>query len=96
MKRLKRLTPAKLRRIKKLLVDRPHCRLVSGVSGLVTCDGYAIEFNDGNGRAGVIHPLAYLDLMEEVDNEPIDILKRPHINLNPLAGAIRLNTIKRR
>ena len=71
MKRLKRLTPAKLRRIKKLLVDRPHCHLVSGVSGLVTCDGYAIEFGDG-----VIHPLAFLDIVEGKDNPPVNILKR--------------------
>jgi hypothetical protein len=65
----KRLTEAKLRRIKKLLVDRPHCRLVSGVEGLVTCDGYAIEFSDG-----VIHPLAFLDIVDEKKNEPIDII----------------------
>ena len=70
----KRLTEAKLRRIKKLLVDRPHCRLVSGVTGLVTCDGYAIEFG-----GGVIHPLAFLDIVDEKENEPIDILNRGRV-----------------
>ena len=81
-----RLTKAKLRKIRAFLKDCPNACLVYGVQGIVTCDGYAIEFNDGKGRVGVIHPLAYLDLMEEVDNEPIDILKRPHINLNSFAG----------
>ena len=76
-----RLTKAKLRKIRAFLKDCPNASLVYGVQGIVTCDGYAIEFDDGKGRVGVIHPLAYLDLMEEVDNEPIDILKRPHINL---------------
>ena len=76
-----RLTKAKLRKIRAFLKDCPNACLVYGVQGIVTCDGYAIEFNDGNGRAGVIHPLAYLDLMEEVD-----ILKRPHINLHPFVG----------
>ena len=66
MKRLKRLTPEKLRLIKKFLLDRPHCRLVSGVSGLVTCDGYAIEFGDG-----VIHPLAFLDIVEGKETRPL-------------------------
>ena len=81
-----RLTKAKLRKIRAFLKDCPNACLVYGVQGSLTCDGYAIEYNDGNGRAGVIHPLAYLDLMEEVDNEPIDILKRPHINLHPFVG----------
>ena len=65
-----KLTPAKLRRIKHFLKTRPHCRLVSGVEGSVTCGGYAIELGNG-----VIHPLAFLDIVEGVKNEPIDILK---------------------
>jgi hypothetical protein len=65
-----KLTPAKLRRIKELLKSRPNCRLVSGVDGLVTCDGYAIEFGDG-----VIHPLAFLDIIDGKKNEPISIFK---------------------
>ena len=60
-----RLTKAKLRKIRAFLKDCPNACLVYGVQGIVTCDGYAIEFDDGKGRAGVIHPLAYLDLMEE-------------------------------
>jgi hypothetical protein len=67
-----KITPANLRRIKELLKLRPQCRLVSGVEGLVTCDGYAIEFAGG----GVIHPLAFLDIIDGEKNDPIDILKR--------------------
>jgi hypothetical protein len=66
------LTPDNLRRIKRLLKSRPQCRLVYGVEGLVTCDGYAIEFGDG----GVIHPLAFLDIIDGEKNDPIDIFKR--------------------
>jgi hypothetical protein len=66
-----KLSPDNLRRIKELLKSRPQCRLVSGVEGLVTCDGYAIEFGDG-----VIHPLAFLDIIDGEKNDPIDILKR--------------------
>lgn len=65
-----KLTPAKLRRIKHLLKTRPHCRLVSGVEGSVTCGGYAIELG-----SGVIHPLAFLDIVDGTENQPIDILK---------------------
>ena len=57
--------------VKKLLEDRPQCRLVSGVKGFLTCDGMAIELESG----GVIHPLAFLDIMDGTENEPIDILK---------------------
>jgi hypothetical protein len=65
-----KLTLAKLRRIKHLLKTRPHCRLVSGVEGPVACGGYAIEFDNG-----VIHPLAFLDIVDGVKNKPLDILK---------------------
>ena len=65
-----KLTPAKLRRIKHLLKTRPHCRLVSGVEGSVTCGGYAIELGNG-----VIHPLAFLDIVDGTENPLIDILK---------------------
>ena len=64
------MTPEQLVRIKELIATEcPGARLVEGVTGIVTCDGYAIEFDNG-----VIHPLAFLDMMDE-ENEPIDILK---------------------
>ena len=65
------MTAAQLARIKELLADRPQCILVEGVSGIVTCDGMAIEFGEG----GVIHPLAFLDLIDGPENPPIEILK---------------------
>ncbi len=68
------ITQEQLARIKELLEDRPQCRLVTGVEGLVTYDGMAIEFGDG----GVIHPLAFLDICEGRPNEVIDILKKPN------------------
>ena len=66
-----KLTRGDLARIRKYLRDCPNARLVSGVCGIVTCGGYAIEFGQGS----VIHPLAFLDLMNGTPNEPIDILK---------------------
>ena len=65
------MTAAQLARIHELLKDRPQCRLVTGVKGLVTCDGMAIEFGNG----GVIHPLAFLEMIDAPDNETLDILK---------------------
>ena len=65
------ITPKQLVRIKELIATTcPGARLVEGVIGIVTCDGYAIEF-----ASGVIHPLAFLDMMDGEENEPIDILK---------------------
>jgi hypothetical protein len=72
MKLKNKLTPYKLRKIKKLLKTCPGGRLVSGACGLVTCDGYAVELINGG---GVLHPLAFLDLMSGSPPEPIDILK---------------------
>ena len=66
------LTKSELYRIKKHLKSCPGARLVYGVKGLVTYGGYAIEF----GRGGVIHPKAFLDLMDGSPDEPIDILKK--------------------
>lgn len=64
------MTPEQLDRIQELLEDRPQCRLVTGVKGIVTCDGMAIEF-DG----GVIHPLAFLEMIDGPELQPLDILK---------------------
>ena len=58
------VTPAQLDRIQELLKDRPQCKLVVGVQGTVTCDGMAIENDDGS----VMHPLAFLDLC---DGKPV-------------------------
>jgi hypothetical protein len=62
------LTDTQLARIRELLVDRPQCRLVWSEDEFGS--GYTIEF-DG----GVIHPLAFLDLIDGGIFEPIDILK---------------------
>ena len=62
------MTDAQFARIQELLVDRPQCRLVWSEDEFGS--GYTIEF-DG----GVIHPLAFLDMIDNPDDEPIDILK---------------------
>lgn len=64
------ITPAQLDRIQELLDDRPQCKLVVGVKGIVTCDGMAIETLDGS----VIHPLAFLDIIDGDEPEKLDIL----------------------
>lgn len=66
------ITPEQFDRIQKALEDRPQCRLALGMEGLVTCDGMAIECDNGS----VIHPLAFLDLIEDKPMNVIDILKQ--------------------
>jgi hypothetical protein len=62
------MTDTQLARIKDLLIDRPQCRLVWSEDEFGS--GYTIEFD-----SGVIHPLAFLDMIDNPDNDPIDILR---------------------
>jgi hypothetical protein len=56
------LTEAEIAALTELALANPDMiHFVSGVDGLVTCDGYAIEFE--NGRTGVLHPKTVIDIL---------------------------------
>ena len=65
------ITPEQLDRIQELIENNPRCRLVTEVTGLVTCDGMAIECEGGL----VIHPLSFLQLIDGPEYEVIEVLK---------------------
>lgn len=63
------LTENEIEALAELAKANPErMRLVHGVEGLVTCDGYAVELYDKDGRwTGVIHPKAYIDMILELE-----------------------------
>jgi hypothetical protein len=65
------VTEKQLRRVKRLLKFRPQCKLVleEGRYSVVVAG------------VGWLHPLAFLDLIDEVPSEPIDILNRVRENV---------------
>ena len=61
------LTPPEIKALVQYAKDNPdRIRFVSGVSGLVTCDGYAVELINEKGQmSGVMHPKCAIDLLLE-------------------------------
>jgi hypothetical protein len=57
------LTDSELTQLRQICRANPQLKLVSGVTGIVTCDGYAVEiFHKDGSYYGVIHPKSVLDM----------------------------------
>jgi hypothetical protein len=64
------LTDSELTQLRQICLDNPQLKLVSGVTGIVTCDGYAVEISHKDGTYyGVIHPKSVLDMFSR-DEKP--------------------------
>lgn len=58
------LTQSELELLRELAKANPRVKLVDGVTGACTCDGYAIEMFDEKGEfTGVIHPKSVIDML---------------------------------